>query len=550
MSVEGNRMLKEAVDRVNNIFATGNKIKWLFIFWVVILVVVFWLYSLSDLDPLYTNLINRSPKNAIVFAKELMAEGGNLDNSSGNSKVVPFYVYKGSEFEWYINCTKNITEDGLAKLLKKYKKPKYGTDLVFYERIQKHPWRVFDPDQAKIFVIPALMTFAKYYGEYCVTNPNTTTLDNDEIRNEMLKQTVKSLKESPYFKRKAGRDHLIVSSHYSTRTALNDFAENDKSLANIILANYEDYAQGMGYVANDRLSKWGCTVVIPHNNKPTIPYFKVSPDTHRDYEKDIENQKELVSDLDVLNEFKERPFDTYFMGQINDNIGYDIREELGKLFLSHKQLSTVPSVYISSSNVQDNTFQAPACNFTYCIEAKRCICTFPRNKRYDYYSYLMLHTKFALITSGDTPTTNRLYDALCNGVIPIIISNGIWKNTIYDNIYSHNHEPWPYGLPFPHTVPWFDLAYFIPWPEKELRGEDRKASINRVIKMLNNIFDDSRGGSSDEVLKRLKLIKKHRSDICFYRDTTKQLANISSDFELQDYKIVSNILSDSVEKCL
>jgi hypothetical protein len=63
---------------------------------------------------------------------------------------------------------------------------------------------------------------------------------------------------------------------------------------------------------------------------------------------------------------------------------------------------------------------------------------------YDYF-YQLAHSQFCLMIRGDTLTSNRLFDCLHYGVLPVILSDGIEQ----------------LGLPFVDLVPWHEFSFFL-----------------------------------------------------------------------------------------
>jgi hypothetical protein len=79
---------------------------------------------------------------------------------------------------------------------------------------------------------------------------------------------------------------------------------------------------------------------------------------------------------------------------------------------------------------------------------------------YDYFLQLA-YSRFCLMIRGDTLTSNRLFDCLRYGLIPVIIS---------DNILAM-------GLPFTSRVPWHEFSFFV----KEVR--DPKDMVEPLVEI-------------------------------------------------------------------
>lgn len=120
---------------------------------------------------------------------------------------IPFYVYTGRKYDMLNQCltSKNpATQKDLAS----YQNYFHSDDMIFASKIQNHAWRVLDPSQAQIFIIPVLLGLRAEYPTLKCQGFLIQTLV-DEIARNILKE--------PSFKKHQGQDHLIVSSHFYLR---------------------------------------------------------------------------------------------------------------------------------------------------------------------------------------------------------------------------------------------------------------------------------------------------------------------------------------------
>ena len=137
-------------------------------------------------------------------------------------------------------------------------------------------------------------------------------------------------------------------------------------------------------------------------------------------------------------------------------------------------------------------------------------CTATYNMKQNYKSYL-INSKFAIIPNGDSGTTSRLYDAIANMQLPIILSP-----TIYTE-----------GLPFISQVPWFDFCFFVdPFilGDEELRERIRRISDREIYPeyLLEHKF---------------KVMLEHRKDVLWRLG------------EGQKSMVFDNILRDAMKVC-
>lgn len=75
------------------------------------------------------------------------------------------------------------------------------SEISFYASLADHPWRTMDPCEASIFVVPMLPLAKHAQGEDCAPP--------DFDREKLHKAAFAVLGRSPYFKRNAGRDHVL-----------------------------------------------------------------------------------------------------------------------------------------------------------------------------------------------------------------------------------------------------------------------------------------------------------------------------------------------------
>jgi hypothetical protein len=116
-----------------------------------------------------------------------------------------------------------------------------------------------------------------------------------------------------------------------------------------------------------------------------------------------------------------------------------------------------------------------------------------KNPLYDSW---MANSKFSLILPGDTASSSRLYDAIRQGSIPIIIGN-------------HQFEV---GLPFLWKVPWRDFAFFIPDSfDSDLFVKSLRAIENYPEKFLR---------------KKWQVLMKFKNDVSWASDESKVVKNV------------------------
>lgn len=145
---------------------------------------------------------------------------------------VPFYVYADNDLLDWSNMTiggkpyhpvypSGHSDDG-----------KHVDDYWLMRAALKHPMRTVNPEEAQLFFVPVLLNVLVQYSGYevgfmyrkglwtqhgilCV-NGNENCYERGQGK-ELIKEINQALGLSPYFRRKNGKDHVIVTSHWLSR---------------------------------------------------------------------------------------------------------------------------------------------------------------------------------------------------------------------------------------------------------------------------------------------------------------------------------------------
>lgn len=142
---------------------------------------------------------------------------------------LPFYIYEG-DLDWsnalsssnvylpYSNET-NVTfspehNKYFVPLLEtNYTEYKHSDDYWFLQAAKQHPMRVLDPQEAKLFVVPTLLSALESH-TFSIIGRNWTLCVEDRCNFDLLRHADNLLHESPWFQRYGGRDHIVVDSHF------------------------------------------------------------------------------------------------------------------------------------------------------------------------------------------------------------------------------------------------------------------------------------------------------------------------------------------------
>ena len=429
---------------------------------------------------------------------------------------VPFYMYTDKRLNWLANCKLNP-----RNLVEKHKTFKHGDDVWFLEQAENHPWRVTNPEHAKIFIVPTIMSYVMRY-QHCTSSVEALPSEPveavpvsalhpghaDWVKRWGVMQTAVSigLRNSSWFKKNEGRDHIIVSSDFHMRYP-NVLGNRMQSvMKNMIYGYFEDlpnidYDHSPDVYEFSRVESpnfWGCTVVVPYVDQT----FSHDPEKY---------------DFDS---WKTREIDFIFLGQYDSRDGYQLRRHLSMRF--KMDMVNRSLIYARTHDNPDKNakhgpkvlrFNYPMekCDLDTCLGSRlggknnltRCIdCYFDKTDRTRYLE-LMTKSKFALILSGDTASSSRIYDAISSGMIPVILGNSVFE----------------IGLPFHSIVPWRDLCIFI----------DTK-NLMTIIPQIELIFK-----KPEEKLKHKYLsISRYKDDVSWSSPTS---------------RVVDNVLTESLRKC-
>ena len=122
--------------------------------------------------------------------------------------TVPFYTYE--RIIWH-NAT--VAGKALDDFIADSNYIKHFDDYYFVKAALKHPMRVPNPEQAKLFVV---RTLNNVVFNADLSKHRICVKDNCG-RHEIVRRAASFLDGSTWFQRFGGRDHVVVSSHYKSR---------------------------------------------------------------------------------------------------------------------------------------------------------------------------------------------------------------------------------------------------------------------------------------------------------------------------------------------
>ena len=424
-----------------------------------------------------------------------------LKSNDNDQKIIPFYIYDFEQTNWYNACL-NDYEWLDYKIRQNFEKKWYyhSDDFIFIRRIIDHNWRVFDPEHAEVFILPTLFSFYSGFGNHASGNPEKEMQENLKygwlwnVQNlkcsgksfrQMVDETTEFLINGSDTFRKYGnaddhdnyRTHLMVNSHFLMNSAQNRqlIFQNHTTFLNQILPNFSvgtfESLIHKKFTAFEKTKKakhlkiqlddvveqkpaWRCSVIVPYVEAKWMRWEHSALDARLE-------QRGFA-------EWKERQYDLFFVGRMRTKMSYNTRRmvadsleranelieenaakngETGKSLTYIVTESYSPTIeYKKNMNIKSiNDPPLPFCSESDCLKLKRCAYCQLTERIQPMHNSIGLNSKFALIVHGDTSTTSRLYDAIFNGLIPIIISPNLYQD----------------GLPFQSKIPWRDISFSL-----------------------------------------------------------------------------------------
>lgn len=211
--------------------------------------------------------------------------------------------------------------------------------------------RVHNSSQADVIFVPFFASLS--YNRHSKLRGKEKVSVNKKLQEELV-QYLMSREE---WKRKGGKDHLIVAHHPNSMLD----ARKKLGSAMFVLADFGRYPAEIANIEKDIIAPYRHLVMTIQSSKSAS--------------------------------FNERPILLYFRGAIYRKDGGKVRQELYYLLKDEKD------VYFTFGSVRGNGI----------------------NKA----SQGMASSKFCLNLAGDTPSSNRLFDAIASHCVPVIISDEI-----------------------------------------------------------------------------------------------------------------------------
>ncbi|PON62854.1 Exostosin-like [Parasponia andersonii] len=268
----------------------------------------------------------------------------------------------GDMVPWMDFC-KYFTNEGLGEPIPKlgkawYRTHQYSLEPIFHARVLKHPCRVYNEDQAKLFYVP-------FYGGLDILRWHFKNVSSD-VKDTLGLDLMKWLERQRPWARKSGKDHVFVLGKISW-----DFRRNER--------------------------KWGTRFLELEQMQNPIKLL-------------IERHPWRLNDIGI-------PHPTYFHPHSDEDIlswQTKIISSSRKHLVSfagaerHGAPENIRSVLIKQcTSVDDQKCQFLDCRSGGCSQPESVI-------------ELFVETEFCLQPPGDSPTRKSVFDSLVSGCIPVL----------------------------------------------------------------------------------------------------------------------------------
>lgn len=342
----------------------------------------------------------------------LLIQAGRANAGSEGARV-PFYMYDDPVFSPDL-CYK---DGGYASM----ELPRMGYWCVateFVNQARVHPWRVKDPSQARVFVVPFDVAESFATHGRC----------NGTAHIERVNAVFDAVAKSPWYTRSGGRDHFWAIPHnvlppfmvgkkkFNLKNWKRAFFPNppqNQLIQNMSIGRYCSYhlslndqeRYGFKAAPHDWLreeERWGCTVVLP-----------------------IVTPRQLwVNDADLsFEKWEKRSNFIFFRG--NNGLG-------GGCFMKNGERARKKAVELGNKNT---TFLP-----------KKVILSNKHAASKEAYFAEIQDSQYCLVFTCDDPQTSRYFDAIAAGCIPVLI-NDAWRVAVAPFYSQVNYDTFMITVP-------------------------------------------------------------------------------------------------------
>lgn len=375
---------------------------------------------------LFLGLLQVQVSAGLVLRRQTETEKeAHIDDNDGS---VPFYIHDFSSLIDGHPAEEWLWEKGLA-------------DWALHEGLKNHPWRTFDPENAKLFFVPGYLSAALYDWN----GKNIWPSETKEQTQERFDKLSDALTSSPHYMKNWGKDHFI-SGHCFVVKPRN-------------VGKFAPVLSNMSMIVEDlKTRRESVTSLIP------APYGDALDSI----------RTESIS----APAFSERKHTLIFIGQAHIKgfrpWGYNERraaiENLGAAFPD--------SVLVCIKKCNGFKKRLPKCQPDGDKLLNGCKTGEFSKQR---YAQKMLDAKFGLMLPGDTPSSSRLYDIISSGSIPIIV----------DRNGAHGQSFKDHAMPFKEDLDWSKFAFML---DAEKFMADPEGTITKIVASPQALIDEKLRG--------------------------------------------------------
>ncbi|XP_028088421.1 xyloglucan-specific galacturonosyltransferase 1 [Camellia sinensis] len=269
----------------------------------------------------------------------------------------------GDMIPWIDDFCKYLSNEALGEPIPElgkgwYRTHQYSLEPIFHSRVLKHPCRVYNENEAKLFYVP-------YYGGLDILRWHFKNVSND-VKDSLALDLVKWLESRTPWPRNSGKDHVFVLGKISW-----DFRRFDNS------------------------SSWGTRLLELNQMQNPIKLL-------------IERQPWHVNDIGI-------PHPTHFHPQ-SDN---DVVDWQLKIIRSNRK-NLVSFAGAARPGAPDNIRSTLIKQCTNSVECQLLNCSSGGCDEPESIIELFMESEFCLQPPGDSPTRKSVFDSLVSGCIPVL----------------------------------------------------------------------------------------------------------------------------------
>ena len=481
-----------------------------------------------------------------ILVNKLISSNRTATNNI-NISIPYFYIYDSPIFRQFLN-------DSFVKSLK-WCDPaifQHAIDYYFIRSIINHPNRIHDIDRFEnmikngndnvLFIIPIMPDCMPRMKRRIVKYLNDKNIYVNNNVTEFSKELFRSLLMNHLYRKYSNIvPHLMIHHDPGVRDIFAPY------IIHIHGKSFNKYVYGGVYEIKD----FGDIKYRPKHliTLPYLPqtYRKIANMTNHDlnrlynYDFWIQRSRTLFGRFSVIygagyNRLQLVMLDIhkalhYSNAQINIDVGfskvllkdiYSIRH-MGRLEIIRKYiLANINETNYGSFNIGNYSVYQ---NYTEMNKMKYIFQTlWTKKMNYDEYSYAILDSQFCLFIKGDSCTSNRLYECIITGSIPIFIGYECYSMTLDPNLQS-------LIFPFPNFIAYKEFIFFV---------EDlvNRPKINYVFKILIQ-FRRNKTLIQD----MLNSMKKYRKYL-IWQDTDQKVTNMTLKQTMLQHYLHKNNITD------